>query len=65
MEKYRFSIKVPVLLLHLIEGNIIKDSWRAKYKLEKKYDAKIVILNVTDIDISSSMIRERILMGKE
>ena len=31
-----------------------------KYKLEKKYDAKIVILNVTDIDISSSMIREPI-----
>ena len=35
-----------------------------KYKLEKKYDAKIVILNVTDIDISSSMIRERIANGK-
>ena len=33
-----------------------------KYKLEKKYDAKIVIL--TDIDISSSMIRERIANGK-
>ena len=33
-----------------------------KYKLEKKYDAKIVILNVTDI--SSSMIRERIANGK-
>ena len=35
-----------------------------KHKLEKKYDAKIVILNVTDIDISSSMIRERIANGK-
>ena len=35
-----------------------------KYKLEKKYDAKIVILNVTDIDISSSMIRERLANGK-
>lgn len=35
-----------------------------KYKLEKKYNAKIVILNVTDMDISSSMIRERIANGK-
>ena len=35
-----------------------------KYKLEKKYDAKIVILNVTDIELSSSMIRERIANGK-
>ena len=41
--------------------SIIEDQ---KYKLEKKYDAKIVILNVTDIDISSSMIRERIANGK-
>lgn len=35
-----------------------------KYKLEKKYNAKIVILNVIDMDISSSMIRERIANGK-
>ena len=29
-------------------------------KIEEKYDSKIILLDVADIDISSSMIRERI-----
>lgn len=34
-----------------------------KTHLEKKYSAKIVLLDAPDIDISSSMIRERIMNG--
>ena len=34
-----------------------------KTHLEKKYGADIVMLNAPDIDISSSMIRERIMNG--
>ena len=35
-----------------------------KSKLEEKYNAKIILLNVANIDISSSMIRERIAEGR-
>ena len=35
-----------------------------KLKIEEKYDSKIILLDVADIDISSSMIRERIEKGK-
>ena len=33
-------------------------------KLEEKYNANIILLNVANIDISSSMIRERLEEGK-
>ena len=35
-----------------------------KSKLEEKYNAKIILLDVANIDISSSMIRERIAEGR-
>lgn len=35
-----------------------------KRKLEEKYQANIILLNVANIDISSSMIRERLEEGK-
>lgn len=36
-----------------------------KRKLEEKYDANIVLLDIANIDISSSMIRKRIKEGKK
>lgn len=43
------------------ESNIIND--KAEY-LQKKYDAKVIILDTPNIEISSSMIRHKIANGK-
>ena len=37
---------------------------KQKIKLEKKYNAKIILLNIANIDISASMIRRRLEEGK-
>lgn len=46
-------------------GNFDKDALREKKSyLEGKYNANIVVLDIVDMDISSSMIRARIKEGK-
>ena len=42
----------------------IEELEKQKIKLEEKYNANIILLNVANIDISSSMIRERLEEGK-
>lgn len=42
----------------------IEELEKQKRKLEEKYYANIILLNVSNIDISSSMIRERLEEGK-
>ena len=42
----------------------IEELEKQKKKLEEKYYANIILLNVSNIDISSSMIRERLEEGK-
>ena len=37
---------------------------RQKKKLQDKYNSNIILLDISNLDISSSMIRERIINGK-
>ena len=51
-------------MLFLIGAILSRRIRNQKRKLEEKYKANIILLNIANIDISSSMIRERLEEGK-